>query len=143
MDGLIYGSAAGIGMALEETTVYLAREAAAPLAATVPVEAVRLFGHVVMGGITGFGVGLIHCRRARGRWARIAAGCLAAGVLTHFTWDYVALTSVMRAGWERQATLASLALVVVSMTLYGALVVQGSRSSRDVFAPGSRVRVWR
>jgi RsiW-degrading membrane proteinase PrsW (M82 family) len=136
IDGLIYGSSAGIGMALEETTVYLAREAGAPLSATLPVEMVRLFGHVVMGGITGFGLGMIHCRRTRRAWVAIAALCLVAGVTIHFLWDWVALLGVIRAGWEQQAVLWSLALTIGSTGLYGFLVVAGSRASRAVFAPG-------
>jgi RsiW-degrading membrane proteinase PrsW (M82 family) len=137
MDGLIYGSSAGIGMALEETAAYLAREAAAPLAGTVAVEAVRLFGHVIMGGITGFGIGLVHCRPPRRTWPAAAAGCLAAGVAIHFLWDYVALRNGMLAGWETTATAASVALTIAAIGLYGALVVAGSRASREVFAPGA------
>jgi hypothetical protein len=64
-------------------------------------------------------------------------------VTIHFLWDVVALTNAMHPGWEAQATAASLALMVVSMGLYGGLVVVGSRSSRAVFAPGSPARLWR
>lgn len=143
MDGLIYGSSAGIGMALEETTMYLARDASAPVTGALPVEIVRLFGHVIMGGITGFGIGMIHGDRTWRRWRAIAAACLITGVTIHFLWDAVALTNSMHAGWEAQATATSLALMVVSMGLYGGLVVAGSRSSRAVFAPNSPVRLWR
>jgi RsiW-degrading membrane proteinase PrsW (M82 family) len=143
MDGLIYGSSAGIGMALEETTMYLARDAPVPLAGALPVEIVRLFGHVIMGGITGFGIGMIHGHRAWRHWRATAAACLVAGVTIHFLWDVVALTNAMHPGWEAQATAASLTLMVMSMGLYGGLVVAGSRSSRAVFAPDSLARPWR
>lgn len=142
MDGLIYGSSVGIGMAVEETTVYLAREAAAPLAATLPVELVRLFGHIIMGGITGFGVGMIRRHGARRRWPAVAAACLLTGALIHFLWDYVALTSAIRPGWQAQATAASVALMLVSLAVYGRLVVVGSRASRNVFKPGRASSRW-
>lgn len=143
MDGLIYGSAAGIGMALEETAMYMAAAPTGQLAGALPVESVRLFGHVVMGGVTGFGIGLIHCRRAGRVWARLAAGCLGIGVFMHFVWDYVAISSVLREGWAATAATLSIALVVVSTALYGVLVIAGSKLSREVFAPGSPARVWR
>ena len=134
IDGLIYGSSAGIGMALEETTAYLAADASAPLAGTLAVEAVRLFGHVIMGGITGFGVGVMHHRRARRVWAALAVACLAGGVAIHFLWDYVALTNLMRADWDTEATAASITLMLVAMAAYGGLVVAGGRASREIFA---------
>jgi RsiW-degrading membrane proteinase PrsW (M82 family) len=134
MDGLIYGSSAGIGMALEETAAQLARESSAPLAGTVAVEAVRLFGHVIMGGITGFGLGVIYCRPPKRAWRTIAIGCLAAGVMIHFLWDYAALAAVMYAGWEAVGTIGSIGLTIVATGLYGALVIAGSRASRAAFA---------
>jgi RsiW-degrading membrane proteinase PrsW (M82 family) len=142
MDGLIYGSSAGIGMALEETAAVLTRETAATAAGVLPVEVVRLAGHVLMGGITGFGIGMIRCRRTRHRWRATALACLGGGVTIHFLWDYVALASAIRTDWQGQATAASVALMLVSLGLYGRLVVTGVRASRDVFAPGSRGR-WR
>jgi RsiW-degrading membrane proteinase PrsW (M82 family) len=133
MDGLIYGSTAGIGMALEETTVYLAREAGAPLAATLPVELVRLFAHIVMGGIAGFGVGLLERHAPDRPWMPLALGCLAAAVAIHFGWDYLALTSAMH-GDAPWIVAAIIALLLATMAIYGALVVAGSRSSRERFA---------
>jgi RsiW-degrading membrane proteinase PrsW (M82 family) len=134
MDGLIYGSSAGIGMALEETAAHLARVSSAPLAGTVAIEAVRLFGHVVMGGITGFGLGMMHCRPPKRAWGAIAIGCLAAGVMIHFLWDYVALAAAMYAGWEERGRIGSIVLTIVATGLYGALVIAGSRASRAAFA---------
>jgi RsiW-degrading membrane proteinase PrsW (M82 family) len=142
MDGLVYGSTAGIGMAIEETTVYVAREAAGPLSLALPVELVRLFGHVVMGGITGFGVGMFRRHPAGHTWIAVAAGCVAGGIGIHFLWDYVALTGVI-SGDSGGTAAASIGLLVVTVALYAALVVAGSRSSRRKFAPDSQERVWR
>jgi RsiW-degrading membrane proteinase PrsW (M82 family) len=143
MDGLVYGSLAAIGMALEETTVAVARESTLPLGEVLPVEIVRLFGHTVMGGITGFGVGMVR-RHGRGRsWIWIAAGSMLAGMAIHFLWDYVALAGAMYVGAETWTVPASIALMAVSIVLYGVLVILGSRSSRAVFDPKSSARVWR
>jgi RsiW-degrading membrane proteinase PrsW (M82 family) len=142
MDGLIYGSTVGIGMAIEETTIYLAREAAAPAAVTFSVELVRLFGHIVMGGITGFGVGMLHHHPAGRSWIWIASACLTTGVGIHFLWDYLALSSVMH-GDTGATTAAIIALLAASMAIYGGLVVAGSHASRRKFAPDSDARVWR
>ena len=57
MDGLVYGSIVGLGMGLEES-LYLLNLPAEPNVLTLPVELVRLFGHLIMGGIAGFGVGM-------------------------------------------------------------------------------------
>jgi len=143
MDGLIYGSAIGIGMALEETTVYLSRAAGTAPAETFSIELVRLFGHLLMGGITGFGVGMMH-RHPPGRsWIWIAAACLAGGITIHFLWDYAALVSAMSGGTAEWPVPASVVLMAATMSLYGLLVTTGSNTSRAVFAPGSSDRVWR
>jgi len=142
MDGLIYGSVVGIGMALEEATVAAARGVTGSVLSTLGAEVVRIFGHLLMGGITGFGVGMIR-RRGGGRsWIGIAAACVAVAVAVHFCWDYLALSGAMYFDAEPWIVPASIGLMVVSMGVYGALVVVGSRSSRAVFAPGSPVRVW-
>lgn len=143
MDGLIYGSAIGIGMALEETTVYLSRAAGTAPAETFSIELVRLFGHLLMGGITGFGVGMMH-RHPPGRsWIWIAAACLTAGITIHFLWDYAALVSAMSGGTAEWPVPASVVLMAATMSLYGLLVTTGSNTSRAVFAPESPDRVWR
>lgn len=82
LDGLVYGSMAGLGAAIEESlTVLLGHAAPEPaavagigvppasagasmLASLPPGEAVRLAGHLVMGGITGFGAGTLARRSA-------------------------------------------------------------------------------
>jgi RsiW-degrading membrane proteinase PrsW (M82 family) len=143
MDGLVYGSVVGLGMALEESMAVLAREAGAPVAPLLSGEIVRLFAHLIMGGITGFGIGMIR-RHGGGRpWIPIAAGCLLVGTLIHFLWDYVALVSATQVGAERWAVPASVAVMVASIVVFGLLVVAGSRQSRAVFAPESAARVWR
>ena len=57
MDGIVYGSMIGLGMAVEES-FYLLGLLGTPSPLVLPVEIVRLLGHLVMAGILGFGVGL-------------------------------------------------------------------------------------
>jgi protease PrsW len=141
MDGLIYGSMVGIGMAVEETIHWTATGTS--VAAAIPVELVRLFGHVLMGGITGFGIGLMRRHGAGSSWIPTAVACLAAGTALHFTWDYIALVSATRVGDTSWPVFVSIGLMLAGMLGYASLVVLGSRWSREQFAPTSRVRVWR
>ena len=57
MDGIVYGSMVGLGMALEES-IYMLGLLEAPDVLLLPVELVRLLGHLVMAGIVGFAIGL-------------------------------------------------------------------------------------
>ena len=57
IDGLVYGSMFGLGMGLEES-FNIMRHLNEPAHLVLPVEIVRLLGHLVMGGITGFGFGV-------------------------------------------------------------------------------------
>ncbi len=86
IDGLIYGSFAGLGAALEESVAVLSL---GPATALLPMqEPIRLAGHLVMGGIGGFGFGLVVLRS---RW--VAAGiavCLLGAIVLHTLWDVIA-----------------------------------------------------
>jgi RsiW-degrading membrane proteinase PrsW (M82 family) len=139
MDGLIYGSMSGLGMALEES-IHLLRASHATGPFPPPVELVRLFGHVVMGGISGFPLGLARVGRPRWPWALL--GCVLAAIGLHSAWDWLSLTAPasgeLRPG---QAALGSL-LMLAGMALYGALVDFGSHRSHDLFAPDQPDRLW-
>src|SRR5690606_3183208 len=74
MDGLIYGSFAGLGCAIEESVGLHGWPTGAAL---LPLqEPIRLLGHLVMGGIGGFAVGLWRIRFAP--WPVAVAACWAA-----------------------------------------------------------------
>jgi RsiW-degrading membrane proteinase PrsW (M82 family) len=141
MDGLVYGSIAGIGMALEETWAILSQSSApSPF---LPVELVRVSGHLVLGGITGFGVGV--AKRpgvSTRRWVTALAACLAGSMLLHFLWDVAALTQTLSGGLSRWPALAGSVVMLVGMVVYGALVVTGARWSRQTFAPNSLRTLW-
>ncbi len=133
MDGLIYGSMAGLGAALEEGIAVL-RAAPGSGGVLPPEELVRLSGHLVMGGIGGFGVGCLVYRD--GRWPRAVAASFLAALLLHFGWDLAALHAETVPGVDRDALLSA-ALMLAGFLLYGRLVVLGSRWSQQVFAPGA------
>jgi RsiW-degrading membrane proteinase PrsW (M82 family) len=139
MDGIIYGSIVGLGMAVEESLYFLQARSAVELL-LFPQELVRLLGHLVMGGIAGFGVGI--GRTGTPGWRRAFVLSFAAAVALHFSWDWVALAAAdgttMSAGL---AVLAS-AILLTGIGIYGMLVVSGSKLSRQAFAPGSVRSLW-
>lgn len=141
MDGLLYGSMAGVGMALEESWAILSQSTTAH--SFLPTELVRVSGHLVMGGITGFGVGMIKRPNAQRRhWATAAAACLGCSVLIHFLWDVAALTQTLSGGLARWPSVAGSAVMLAGMVIYAALVATASRWSRETFAPASRQTLW-
>ena len=139
MDGVIYGSMAGLGAALEESFGVLQGLPDVDWAAARP-ELVRYAGHLVMGGIGGFGVGMAVIRK-RG-WPLVLAGGLAVSMLIHFLWDVIALTVRGRDEMDPKLSLASTGLMLTGMLVYGILVTIGSRWSREVFDPTSERRLW-
>ncbi len=138
MDGIIYGSFVGLGMAIDESIFYLSLDSASKDAAGR--EAIRLILHLLMGGIGGFGLGMARFRMRRWRPAlAILFGC-ALGI--HFCWDAVIplnLADDRMAGLQQAAAIT---LTVGSILLYGTLVAVASRWSRAEFAARSKKRLW-
>jgi RsiW-degrading membrane proteinase PrsW (M82 family) len=138
MDGIIYGSIVGLGMAVEESLHFLGARSAADLV-LFPLELVRLLGHLVMGGIAGFGVGM--GRMGIPGWPRALGLTFSAAVALHFSWDWVALAAdggTLSTG----LTVLAAAIMLAGIGFYGALVLLGSRLSRKVFAPGTARSLW-
>ncbi len=133
IDGLIYGSMVGLGAAAEEAVEVLrARPAGALL--LPPQELVRVCGHLVMGGIGGFGVGRAALRLPA--WPSSMALGLVAALSLHFGWDVLALRAeTFGAGIHAEGLLAAV-LMLAGLVLYGRLVVVASRWSGSIFAPG-------
>ena len=139
MDGIVYGSMVGLGMALEES-FYLLGLLEAPDVLLLPVELVRLLGHLVMAGIVGFGIGLARTRVPG--WPSQLVRCLVAAFLLHFLWDWIALDAADAASLTSLQTVASIALMLFGMLFYGSLVVVGSKLSKQMFAPESTAGLW-
>lgn len=138
MDGVVYGSMAGLGASLEESVFY---QRSTALAAFVPAaELVRLWAHVVLGGIAAFPLGFWRARPPRA--ALFALVSLGGAVALHFTWDAVVLSAREGEPLGSGPTLLGIGLMVFALALYGRLVVAASARSRQVFAPGSTLRLW-
>jgi RsiW-degrading membrane proteinase PrsW (M82 family) len=139
MDGIIYGSIVGLGMAVEESLHFLQARRAADLL-LFPQELVRLLGHLVMGGIAGFGVGM--GRMGTPGWRRALVLSFFAAVALHFSWDWIALSAAGRRQMSTGLSLLAAAVTLTGIGIYGMLVVSGSRLSRQAFAPGSARSLW-
>jgi len=136
MDGLVYGSMVGLGMAIEESVFYLG---GSPARVLPPEELVRIAGHLVMGGVGGFGVGMARLGMA-GAPLAVAAG-LGAASLLHFGWDWLTLGAGPR-GLSARETVLGVGLMLGGMGVYGTLVTIGSRWSQVRFAPGFPRSLW-
>ncbi len=139
MDGIIYGSIVGLGMAINESIFYL--QLWQPDGSLIPpTEVIRLFGHLVMGGITGFAIGMARMRMPR--WPLVLAGCLAVSMSLHYLWDWIAFASARAGGIGWWPNAAGIGLMLGGILFYGVLVVIGSDWSRRVFKPRSRRSLW-
>ncbi len=139
MDGIIYGSMAGLGMAINESIAYMNLwHSPGPL--PPPTELVRLLSHLVLGGITGFAVGMARMRMVQ--WPRSLIGCMAVSIAIHFFWDWIALAAGCAGEMQWWQTVLGLTLMLSGILFYGMLVVVGSDWSRQVFAPHSLRSLW-
>jgi RsiW-degrading membrane proteinase PrsW (M82 family) len=140
MDGIIYGSIVGLGMAVEESLFYLGLGGPPPGPLLAASEPVRLMGHLVLGGITGFAVGMARMRM--GGTALALAGCLSVSTGIHTAWDWIAYAagrSGRMAWWQ---TAAAMTLMLGGMVFYAKLVTIGSEWSRRRFAPQRTASLW-
>lgn len=139
LDGLIYGSLAGLGAAVEESVFYLRTEAL-PSAGLPPVEAVRLCGHLIMGGIGSFALGMAVVGKRT--WPLAFVAGLGAAIGLHFGWDSVAMSATSGGELGPGATLLAMALMLGGLGLYAALTAIGSGWSHRLFAPDRPATLW-
>jgi RsiW-degrading membrane proteinase PrsW (M82 family) len=138
LDGIVYGSMAGLGMAIEESVYYLSDLLPGSFILP-PAELTRVMGHLVMGGISGFGLGpaVLGWRR----WPLILLACFFAATTLHFGWDWIVLSST-EADLEGPEAWRGVALMLAGLLLYGALTTIASAESHSLFAPASHPRLW-
>jgi RsiW-degrading membrane proteinase PrsW (M82 family) len=134
LDGLVYGTLAGIGMAIEESLMYLSLTPDKN-AAALGAEVVRLFGHSLMGGLLGFAVGLTlrNPEPRRGRKIALPLTCVAVAVVVHFCWDYIAYRPHVEAAMRGMLMLLMLCL----MAVWGAMVAYAMELSRRFMRAGA------
>ncbi|MDX2130442.1 MAG: PrsW family glutamic-type intramembrane protease [Planctomycetota bacterium] len=133
LDGLIYGSFAGMGAALEESVFFVGFNDGSPF---LPgQEPVRLAGHLIMGGIGGFGLGLRAMRHPR--WRLAAAASFAGAALLHTLWDVVAFGAAdeydLRGRVSAWRTAAGVVLMLLGMVAFRWMVSRGAALSKRVF----------
>jgi RsiW-degrading membrane proteinase PrsW (M82 family) len=135
MDGVTYGSMAGLGMALFESRMYLGQGAPGG------PEVARLYCHLVLGGISGFPFGMRRARIAGAGGAFLLWGT--AAFLLHWAVDAAGLRAVARPEFQVAAKVLVCAAVLGATLLYGVLTVRASEWSRERFAPLSAERLFR
>lgn len=139
MDGLIYGSFAGLGAAIDESLAVVSN--LEPGSALPAQEPVRLLGHLIMGGIGGAGLGFM---RARVWWWWIAASAtFLLATLIHYLWDVIAVPANDEGVMTRVRTWQAIALMLFGLVIYGGCVIIGSAWSRRLLAPDDPRRLTR
>jgi RsiW-degrading membrane proteinase PrsW (M82 family) len=134
LDGIVYGTLGGIGMAVEESLMYLSL-AMDKDAATLGAEIVRLFAHSLMGGLLGFAVGLTLRPAGPGRKRKILlpATCVAVAVTVHFCWDYIAYRPHVAIALRG----VLMCLMLMLMLVWGATVAYAMDLSRRFLRPAA------
>lgn len=129
IDGMIYGSFAGLGAAIEESIWVLNLDHATHLS---PQEPVRLAGHLVFGGIGGYGVGLLVTRAPRALRFTILALLCAATI--HTLWDVVAFDAAEKFNASQSLrwyhTAGGVGLMLMGMAIYRLLIADAAKRTR-------------
>lgn len=131
LDGLVYGALAGLGAAMLESSHAL--RSVAPGGGFPGQEPVRLAGHLVMGGIGGFGFGMARMRMPG--WPPALLACLGFAIALHFAWDVLAFQPVVHGAAALWRQAAAVALMLTGMVVFRALAARGGAWSREVFLP--------
>lgn len=130
LDGAIYGSFSGLGAAVYESLVHLGFPSFEHLPHLLPAsEPVRLMGHLIMGGIGGFGVGFIQASQLprRSHWL---VGCMSCSIVLHTAWDVIAFDAADRGRMLPWHTAISILLMIGGMLAFRILIRIGAEHSR-------------
>jgi RsiW-degrading membrane proteinase PrsW (M82 family) len=136
MDGLIYGRLAGVGIAMQESLLYLS--ISPPTLQTLGIEIVRLFAHSLMAALVGFAIGL-GARRVgkREHYPRLVLLCLALSTTMHFGWNVVAYSRPT----DPLARLLPMAMMLTMMILWRWFCNIAQARSREFFAPAQVISI--
>jgi RsiW-degrading membrane proteinase PrsW (M82 family) len=134
LDGIVYGTLGGLGMAIEESLLYLSL-ALDKDAATLGAEVVRLFAHSLMGGLLGFAVGLTLRPSGPGRRQKfvLPMTCVTVAVIVHFCWDYIAYRPHVAAALRG----VLMCLMLMLMLVWGATIAYAMDLSRRFLRPAA------
>lgn len=129
IDGMMYGSFAGLGAAIEESIWVLNLDHPTHLPLQEPV---RLAGHLVFGGIGGYGVGLLVTREPRAMLLTILA--LFGAATIHTLWDVVAFDAAEKFNAAKTLrwyhTTGGVMLMLSGMVAYRLLITNAVRRTR-------------
>ena len=142
MDGLIYGAFVGLGFGLNESLLYLGLDGSSLRLENLGENAIRLFLHLLFGGVGGFGLGLVRFSQRWRSWPIVFTICLTASIAIHSLWDYWLGLRVTNPLSEEIQQLTAIALMGILIFLFGLLVIVGARSSQKVLAPTSTKKLW-
>ncbi len=134
LDGLVYGTAVGIGAGLFESFKYLDH-----LTPTLPIlggEAIRLVAHGLFGGIGGHAFGLAYTPCGGVRATRLRTGVLGflLALILHAGWDTIAF--LHRLAPKEHDRVWLVALMAVTLAAWGTMASLGRRADLD-FTPAS------
>lgn len=137
MDGLIYGSLAGLGAALYEGAWYQFNDLSpnAALIHRIGTDAMRMFMHTIWGGIGGFALGLFVMKKP---WRMTLLRYVGLVMLLHFSWDFFVGFVDKQTNWHR---LIAVVLLGISVVWYGMLVFRANKWSRSMHAPTSKQKL--
>lgn len=126
IDGIIYGSFAGLGAAIEESIWIMGLDHPHYLP---PQEPVRLAGHLVFGGIGGFGVGLLVTRAPRAAlWTLL---CIVGAATIHSLWDVIAFDASATYNASHALhwyhTMGGVVVMLCGMIAYRCLITNGAK----------------
>ena len=128
MDGLVYGRLVGLGMAAQESLLYLSL--APPTAMTLGMEVIRLCAHSLLAGIVGFAVGFGAAPNQKRRpYPSLVVLGLALSITLHFAWNTVAYAGVQ----TTSARVTPMVLMLVMMGIWRLLWNIAERKSRWLF----------
>ena len=140
MDGLIYGSLAGLGAAFSESIWYsfiaTMPEPATLLHAQGP-SAIRFMLHTVWGGIAGYALGLVLMKKPYRRQLLQSLGVV---LVLQVLWDLFLGYAPDGPETGGQRTVTALVLGA-SVVWYGLLIVQANKWSRSLHPPTSKQRL--
>ena len=135
LDGIIYGTLVGLGAAIDESLLYLGLAGALSALHTLATEFTRLVTHAMLGGVTGFAVG-IGARPDRPRRTRplLILACLLISVAIHFAWDVIAYRPEHHSIPVR---LVLMGLMLWLICTWGMMMAVARRRSEMIYANGA------
>lgn len=139
-DGLIYGAMGGLGFGIGESAFYLELMGARiTQISAASQESVRLMLHLLLGGLTCFGLGLARFRV--GRWRLLLVSSVTGSTLIHFLWDYYCGLADSHVN-AMQQRLVAVVLMLTALLLFGMSVMVALEHSANTHGKNEWKALW-